>query len=357
MDKKLCQRYGFDAKAIRARLELIGLVSPDKALAECLQQQVILPNIDSIIDAFYQALARSEDFNLIIGQGYKIDDLKRTQKAFLLTLGLDFQERDYFEERLRVGQVHERVKVPLSLYLSAYMLLQQELIASIPEALKHPQQSYQELVNFILKITTLDMSLAIETYHKIKIQTLEHSLDRMMYQDEQLRRKVDTDALTGLASHAHVLEVLATALKQAHKKSQHLCVIMADLDHFKDVNDSHGHLVGDKVLQDVAARMRSATRDFDTAGRYGGEEFLIVLKNTTLERAQEVAERIRLRVAKEPVHIHGKQVKITISQGISMAAPDDSPESLIRRADDALYTAKAEGRNCVRLDHDSGLIA
>ena len=208
---------------------------------------------------------------------------------------------------------------------------------------------YGALIGFIFKISALDMSLAIEAYHVTKVGDLEKSLDTVLHEDEKLRHKIDTDTLTGLASNEHARAVMQEALNNLQRYDQPMCLIMSDLDHFKEVNDSHGHLVGDRVLQDVAARMQSAVRDFDTVGRYGGEEFIVVLENTTLGRAQEIAERIRLRVGGSPVHIDDLKIPITISQGLSVARQGDDIDALISRADAALYAAKGAGRDCVKI--------
>ena len=126
-----------------------------------------------------------------------------------------------------------------------------------------------------------------------------------------------------------------------------MTLIMIDIDHFKNINDTHGHLVGDKVLTEVARRLSAAVRDFDSLGRYGGEEFLVVLKGTPLSTALTVAERVRTHIAAGPISLHGLKVNVTISIGVSVIQPGDSIEEFIKRADKALYKAKSAGRNRV----------
>ena len=126
-----------------------------------------------------------------------------------------------------------------------------------------------------------------------------------------------------------------------------MCLIMADLDKFKNINDTHGHVVGDRVLQDIARRLQAAVRGFDIVGRYGGEEFIVILNNTSYKTAEQVAERIRTRVNGSPVNVDGLAINMTISQGVTDAKPYDTIESLVGRADDALYQAKNQGRDCV----------
>jgi diguanylate cyclase (GGDEF)-like protein len=125
---------------------------------------------------------------------------------------------------------------------------------------------------------------------------------------------------------------------------------MIDIDHFKDINDSYGHLVGDRILKEAACLIMSSIRTYDIAGRYGGEEFLVVLPDTNVEHALILAERIRTNIA-ETLHLKaGITIKnpVTVSIGMASALADDSSVSdLLLRADNSLYTAKGEGRNRV----------
>jgi diguanylate cyclase (GGDEF)-like protein len=125
--------------------------------------------------------------------------------------------------------------------------------------------------------------------------------------------------------------------------------MMADLDHFKEINDTYGHLAGDKVLIEVARRFEMAVRDFDNLGRYGGEEFIIVLKNTSLHTAMVVAERIRDHISAGPVNLQGVVIDVSVSIGVTVAQPGEDTSEIIKRADKALYDAKDAGRNCVRM--------
>jgi two-component system cell cycle response regulator len=158
---------------------------------------------------------------------------------------------------------------------------------------------------------------------------------------------VGRDALTGLANREAAMDELAAALDAVGARGTELCLIMADVDHFKQINDTYGHLVGDKVLQCIAAKLQQLLREFDVVGRFGGEEFIIVLDDTPLAVARTVAERLRQGVEHELVQCDEQQIRLTISLGLTQAAARDDIRNLIRRADDALYQAKEEGRNRV----------
>ncbi len=157
-----------------------------------------------------------------------------------------------------------------------------------------------------------------------------------------------TDGLTGLSVRRHVLQRLQEECSRSARLGQPLSVAMIDLDHFKAVNDSHGHLVGDAVLRAVAARVRRAVREIDLAGRYGGEEFIVVLPGADREAALQVAERVQSAVASEPVQAYDEKVSVTISVGLTtVSGRTIVAEEVVDRADRALYAAKTSGRNRV----------
>jgi diguanylate cyclase (GGDEF)-like protein len=157
-----------------------------------------------------------------------------------------------------------------------------------------------------------------------------------------------TDSLTGLYNRKHLMEVLTKEVARAERYQRPLAVLMIDVDHFKLYNDTCGHLAGDEVLRNIAAIFRGCLRESDCVGRYGGEEFLIILPETVADDAWRIADRIRSRLAEEDFPADSKPVKITISGGIATFPGNGrSPESLLRSADAALYQAKNHGRNRV----------
>ena len=157
-----------------------------------------------------------------------------------------------------------------------------------------------------------------------------------------------TDSLTGLYNRKHLMEVLTKEVARAERYQRPLAVLMIDVDHFKLCNDTWGHLAGDEVLRNIAAIFRGCLRESDCVGRYGGEEFLIILPETVADDAWRIADRIRSRLAEEDFPTDSKPVRITISGGIATFPGNGrSPESLLRSADAALYQAKNHGRNRV----------
>jgi two-component system cell cycle response regulator len=174
-----------------------------------------------------------------------------------------------------------------------------------------------------------------------------------------LRTRIDksvemsvTDALTGLHNRRYMEGHLKTLVADCLTKGRPLSLLVADIDHFKSINDTHGHDVGDLVLKEFAARFRRNTRGIDLACRLGGEEFLVIMPDTDIQRAFQVGERLRAFIAAEPFPITGgTRIRVTASVGLSsLERPDDTPETLFKRADNALYAAKRRGRNRVVAD-------
>ncbi len=166
---------------------------------------------------------------------------------------------------------------------------------------------------------------------------------------ETLRIQAMQDPLTQILNHGAIMDTLLREIDRAYREHQPLSLILADLDGFKNVNDSYGHVVGDRVLVEVARRMRHCLRSYDAIGRYGGEEFLMVLPNSEATQAVRLAERIRVAVSQEPFRFRNLDLTVTVSQGVTTwTEPYPIPiERLIQSADGALYLVKNSGRNGV----------
>jgi diguanylate cyclase (GGDEF)-like protein len=171
----------------------------------------------------------------------------------------------------------------------------------------------------------------------------------MRHERDVAHRLAEHDALTGVLNRRAIVARLRGAFANARATGAPLSLLFLDLDHFKHVNDSFGHRAGDQCLRAVVDPIATELRQDDVLGRYGGEEFLVVLPNVLMRDAEAVAERIRLRVQELPLLISGSRIDLTLSVGVaSIAAGMHAPEDLIERADVALYRAKAGGRNRVR---------
>lgn len=168
---------------------------------------------------------------------------------------------------------------------------------------------------------------------------------------EALRVQATHDPLTGVWNRTAIMDALRRELARGSRESQPVAVVMADLDHFKRVNDTYGHMVGDAVLCETVKRMQRCVRPYDGLGRYGGEEFLILLTHNSAARAELVAQRICACISHETFDTSEGAITVTVSLGV--AATDQTPavdvDSLVQAADAALYRAKASGRNRVEM--------
>ncbi len=166
---------------------------------------------------------------------------------------------------------------------------------------------------------------------------------------ETLRYQATHDGMTGLLNRSAALDTLRNELERAGRQAAPVCLMLADLDHFKDINDTHGHTIGDAVLCEATRRMRTAVRTYDTVGRYGGEEFLFILPGCSAEDAQSQAERILACVTSEPIVLPRITIRFTMSIGavVKYNVVVDDLDDLIHSADAALYEAKLNGRNRV----------
>lgn len=167
---------------------------------------------------------------------------------------------------------------------------------------------------------------------------------------QQLEQLAKTDELTGLNNRREILRILAREMERSNRYQQPLTIQILDLDHFKHINDECGHITGDIVLAGFARLMLANARSIDFIGRLGGEEFLILMPTTTLAEGQVLAERLRENVAANAFSAETWQIKVTCSIGLAELRPDEALSSLLDRADQAMYMAKAEGRNLVRVD-------
>lgn len=175
--------------------------------------------------------------------------------------------------------------------------------------------------------------------------------DRLVEARETMRFKATHDPLTCLLNRGVIVDLLSRELARTRRELRSTVVILGDLDHFKSINDGHGHVVGDEVLREVSKRLLESVRSYDFVGRYGGEEFLIVLNNCDSTHAFARAEEVRCAIANHPIQTRRGLLPVTMSLGVLSSREFGTVpvEELLAEADAALYAAKKEGRNCSRL--------
>lgn len=182
-----------------------------------------------------------------------------------------------------------------------------------------------------------------------------NALDRLRLEIHTLKREIEEslynhDPLTGALNRIGMLTSLRALHELVKRRVQQCCIAIMDLDHFKAVNDTYGHCVGDQVLSAAVRYIMEHLRPYDKVFRYGGEEFLITLPSTDLQAGHLLIERIRAGLVITPLAFHGhKPIPVTVSFGLALLDPDVNVEEAIHRADESLYAAKTGGRNCTRL--------
>ncbi|MGZ4968089.1 MAG: GGDEF domain-containing protein [Methylobacter sp.] len=216
-------------------------------------------------------------------------------------------------------------------------------------------QDLPEIRTVLTEIIAGTKSLA-ETSMTLQMQLDESKKEMQLLRQElaHARESAKTDALTGLLNRRAFDQKLHEHIEAHRRNNIDLCLLILDIDHFKQVNDTFGHQTGDNVLRYTANLMKQHITEQHYAARYGGEEMAIIMPNTPLNKAMEVAEKIRTALAKHPLKLKGSKKsigKVTMSIGISSFKTDDSIESLIERADKAMYRAKDNGRNQIMIEN------
>jgi diguanylate cyclase (GGDEF)-like protein len=219
-----------------------------------------------------------------------------------------------------------------------------------------------ESLNQKIKQVTVsgDLSLRLDSEGKDELSALAGTVNAMLtaiqkakfellQAQESLRFHAEHDSLTGVLNRRAIRDVLRRELARCRRENQSLGIMLADVDHFKRINDRYGHGAGDAALLTVVQRISSTLRPYDLIGRYGGEEFLVIAPGCDLALTQKLAERIRDAVSDEGVELGNDNITLTVSVGITLGTSDSDPEFLVAVADSAMYQAKRQGRNRVEI--------
>ena len=340
-----CEKFGFDQNRIDEYLAILQLTDKDLQTAVEFRDLVIVDHGENIVKQFYAQILKHPDAQAVMALGFDSGQLQQTFLKYLQDLGVGFNSEEYFESRLRIGMAHVWAGVGLGIYQCSYSVLHRLLIEHIPADL----DQRGVFIDYLAKITVLDTFLAVEAFHRVKIDSLETMLDREQKNLSSLKHEYQYDSLTKLLSRQSILGILKDRISDTEQVGS-LCIIMADIDFFKKINDYYGHLVGDQILCGVAKRLDASTREKDYVGRYGGEEFVFLLHTSELNTATRIAERIREDIDSAPFNIDNHQIHVTISLGLAMVSPQDDARSALEKADKALYQAKNAGRNRVEVD-------
>ena len=251
-----------------------------------------------------------------------------------------------------------------------YSLLKADDMPSLPDSLRNEEiiRVYDYLISTRDLLTALSRGhtvgdIALDGFTGEALKELRNYIEEnkdieqaLRKSEEMYRRLARIDPLTGIYNRRHFEELADVELERMHRSNYKSCIAMADIDHFKAFNDKYGHLAGDKCLQQVSALISKQIRKVDLCGRYGGEEFIIMLPNTPLHIGMIVCERVREAIESTPVKVDSQQTNVTITIGVTEILPaymDNSGtenvlKTAIDEADKALYAAKNASRNYIQ---------
>jgi diguanylate cyclase (GGDEF)-like protein len=347
--RSLCDQMQITAAELQTRLAFLSFGEQDgRNLVEI--RDVISSRVDELIGAFYDHLLQFEELRGILSDPKLVERLKGSQRQYLLSLGQLGDNVEYAEARLRIGLTHERVGLKQKWYLGAYHKLFELILQQLAVRYSGDAGRLSSLVLTLNKIITLDEIFVVETYYQATMQRLEDSLCQLKDAHRQLEGLSRRDSLTPVNNRRALMEALAMEFHRSRRYQHTFALLFLDVDHFKGINDRYGHMFGDHVLLHVVQLAKGIIRPPDIIGRYGGEEFVIGLVECDQSGALQIAERIRLKIALEQFTWEHHSTVVTVSIGLVMLSPEiDQVETLVTRADQAMYYAKHRGRNRVEL--------
>ena len=236
---------------------------------------------------------------------------------------------------------------PMSTLLFAPLLVGSRLLGVISIQSERPY-AYGEVERLVFRNIAAYSAVALGNALNYRMLSVSH--DELMQTQEELERHASQDPLTGLHNRRYLLRCAARHIERLNRNRQPMSLLMIDVDFFKSINDSHGHAAGDLALREAAQVILTCVRPDDLVARFGGEEFVVLLPGAGVQRALEVAERIRLAVARQVIPFEELRLRVTVSIGVAdWHSAEPVIDNALRRADQALYQAKAAGRNVVKI--------
>jgi len=314
------------ALSLSSNLQFESLV--ESLLYICIGQMIV-----DKVAIFLHTNFENEDLNIYMSRGYTISDTVKISEKSLLLEYLRVNNGIVNADKARILMTEDQGCCEL------YNILLPEIII--------PLKSKNSL-NGLIFLSKKIMGTPYTEQEFIFLDKLS-KFASIAVENSRLYRMATLDRMTGLYIHHYFKERLAEEIKRSDRTEAPLTLIMADIDHFKQINDTYGHQQGDIILKEIAVIMHQNIRSFDIASRYGGEEFAIILTETDLDTGYHIAERLRKKIEQHKFTGEKDPIQVTISVGLAQYFPaiDSDEKSLIKRADIALYSAKSQGRNLV----------
>lgn len=361
-DHTLIEQLKISKREIERRKEYFGLTEADSRILVSMRE-LIGDNIAEIVDFFYQKVLPFHEMDRIIGDAETLRRLKNYQRTYILSLFDGQYDEDYVHSRLRVGVVHKRLGVEPKFYVSALHNLNSILRDIVISNNKKECDACGVNLEAIEKIIMFDLSLTFDTYiHSImdevqrskeEQEAYAESLEEVISERTKLLRELARhDGLTNLLNQHSFYSELQRELLRGQRRNHPTVLIYFDLDGFKKLNDSQGHKRGDDILVAVAKAMKSNIRESEISARYGGDEFCVILPDSSLQAAEQLCQRLCIAIKEATA---GSGVSCSMGIAISTAENNYDANTLVKKADKAMYEAKKESGFTIKIaDQDLG---
>lgn len=348
-DQTLIEQLKITKREIERRKEYLNFTEADSLILVSLRD-LVSENIDEIVDEFYKTIVIFSEMDRVIGDAETLHRLKKHQGNYIISLFDGQYDEEYVHSRLRVGVVHKRIGVDPKFYVSAVYNLNAILRNFVLSNNKDGCKVCEASLSAIEKIIMFDLSLTFDTYiHSLmdEVRRSEEELEQYTESLEEvisertklLREQARHDGLTNLLNQHSFYSELKRELLRGQRRNHSTVLIYFDLDGFKKLNDSQGHKRGDEILVAVAAAMKSALRETEIAARYGGDEFCVILPESSLAEGEQVCQRLCAKIKEST---EGTGVSCSMGVAISSAEKNFDANSLVKEADKAMYEAKKE---------------
>lgn len=345
-DTTLLEQMQISEVEIANRMDLLDL---NKDTLSLLSKQRILieQNIDVIVDEFYEKQTSIDEISLLIGDADTLTRLRNAQRKYILDIFSGNYDGEYVNNRLRIGMVHKRIGVKPKLYLLAVKTLKR-LIINVLKANIEDNEVLENTLHVLDDLFYFDITLIFDTYIDSLVSEIESAKrrtedyaksleEKVAQRTRQLEEQVKLDPLTNIFNQRALLDVLRREIAVARRNGTELSLAYFDVDKFKHINDSEGHVKGDEVLKFIGHILLNIIRETDVPCRYGGDEFCLILPNCGIENARNIGNKIIEQ-------FNEKYPNFSLSMGIAVAGPDEHVEidQFIKAADKKMYTAKKE---------------
>lgn len=346
-DTHLLEQMHITDREIALRKRLFGFTEKDVSnLVGC--REWIAEHIDGIIEEVFRQRLAEPEMELVIGDHDTLERLKEATRRYILELFQGYYDEEYVNKRLRVGKVHKQIGVTPKLYIAAVWSLMSILDLSLYEMLAAQDKGDgRDFHDSLHKLLLFDSHLVFDTYinsmrseivaAKLEVEKYAESLEeKISERTMQLRELALHDPLTKLLNQRAFYDNLRRELSRADRNNSSVCLAYLDLNDFKKLNDSLGHKAGDALLETVGLAMKEALRDADTACRYGGDEFCIIMPSTEISQAISTCERLSEYFDRKTTS------GTTFSIGIAQSCPEKrvDMDEMVKLADAKMYQAK-----------------